>query len=345
MRPTDLQLAAALAASCIAALPASAQQVDISAGSIARTVAQLRPGQYVWAPEVAPAGPMLLLINLSSQRAVLFRNGLPIGASTISSGRRGRETPTGVFTILQKHVVHYSSKYDSAPMPFMERLTWYGVALHAGQLPGYPASHGCIRLPKGFAQLLYGVTSLGMTVVITDHPTTPRVAPTPAIVMNGAAGPYSAASANFDWHPETSAEGPVSVVVSAADRKAVVLRNGVVIGSAPVTVQGPMTGSWAYALRNIDQQGQHWMKLQLSAKAPAGEPVAREEWQRFKAPEEFKRAVAAIVQPGMTVVVTADSLRPGASETAVLESDEDSAPKQPGPSPARLGPRTNGTHL
>lgn len=327
MRLVDWKLAVALAASCIAAPPANSQQVDISSGSIARTVAQLRPGQYVWAPEVAPAGPMLLLVNLSTQRALLFRNGLPIGASTISTGRRGRETPTGVFTILQKQVVHYSSKYDSAPMPFMERLTWYGVALHAGQLPGYPASHGCIRLPKGFAQLLYGVTSLGMTVVITDHPMTPRVAPTPAIVMNGETGPYSAAPADIDWHPERSAEGPVSVLVSAADRKAVVLRNGVVIGSAPVTVEGPMTGSWAYALRNIDLEGQHWMKLELSAKVPAGEPVALEEWQRFKAPEEFKRAVAAIVQPGMTVVVTADSLRPGATDTAVLESDEEHAAK------------------
>ena len=321
MRLIDWKIAA-LAAACIAAQSANAQKVDISSGSIARTVAGLRPGQYVWAPEVAPAGPMLLLVNLSTQRAVLFRNGLPIGASTISTGRPGRETPTGVFSILQKHVVHYSSKYDNAPMPFMERLTWYGVALHAGQLPGYPASHGCIRLPKGFAQLLYGVTSLGMTVVITNRATTPRVAPTPAIVMDGTPAPASSAVAAIEWHPEKAAEGPVSVIVSAADRKAVVLRNGVVIGSAPVSVEGPLTGTWAYTLRSVDQQGQHWLKLQLAARAPAGEPVPLQEWQRFKAPEEFKRAVAAIVQPGMTVVVTSDSLRPGAMDTAVLESED-----------------------
>jgi hypothetical protein len=320
----EWKLAVALAASCIAAQPANAQQVDISSGSIARTVAGLRPGQYVWAPEVAPAGPMLLLVNLSTQRAVLFRNGLPIGASTISTGRPGRETPTGVFSILQKHVVHYSSKYDSAPMPFMERLTWYGVALHAGQLPGYPASHGCIRLPRGFAELLYGVTSLGMTVVITNRATTPRVAPTPAIVMDGAPAPAST-TAGIEWHPEKAVEGPVSIIVSAADRKAVVLRNGVVIGSAPVTVEGPLGGSWAYTLRNIDAEGQHWLKLQLSAKAVAGEPVARAEWQRFKAPQEFKRAVAAIVGPGTTVVVTADSLLPGATDTALLESEDEPA--------------------
>lgn len=326
MRSIERRIATALAVACLVGQAAHTQPVDISSGSVARAVAELQPGQYVWAPEVAPAGPMLLLVNLSTQRAVLFRNGLPIGASTISTGRPGYRTPTGVFTILQKHVEHYSSKYDNAPMPFMERLTWYGVALHAGQLPGYPASHGCIRLPKGFAQLLYGVTSLGMTVVITDRPTTPRVAPTPAIVMDGTLEPPSTA-ASFEWHPEKAAEGPVSVLVSAADRKAIVLRNGVIIGWAPVTVEGPLAGTWAYTLRNIDQQGQHWLKLQLAAKATVGQPVPREEWQRFKAPDDFKRAVARIVQPGMTIVVTADSLRPGTTDTAVLQSDEEGAAK------------------
>ena len=109
---------------------------------------------------------MLLVVNVKTQRAVLFRNGVPIGATTISTGRPGYRTPTGAFTILQKQVEHYSSKYDNAPMPYMQRLTWYGVALHAGNLPGYPASHGCIRLPAGFAKLLYGVTRLGTPVVI-----------------------------------------------------------------------------------------------------------------------------------------------------------------------------------
>lgn len=307
-------------ASCLAAQPAGAQQVDISSGSIAGTVAELRPGQYIWAPEVAPAGPMLLMVNLSSQRAVLFRNGVPIGASTVSTGRPGYRTPTGVFTILQKHVEHYSSKYDNAPMPYMERLTWYGIALHEGHLPGYPASHGCIRLPRGFARLLYGITSLGMTVVITDQSTTPRVAPTPAVILAGTAGAIPPA-ADVEWHPERSPEGPVSVLVSAADRRAVVLRNGIVIGSAAVSVEAPVTGSWAYALRNVDQAGQHWLKFQLSPTAPAEAPVERDEWRRFRAPEEFKRAVAAIVGPGTTVIVTADSLRPGAIDRAVLESE------------------------
>src|SRR5690242_14705642 len=179
---------------------ALAQQVDVSSGSVVQIVAMLKPGEYVWAPEIAPEGPMLLIVNLKSQRAVLYRNGVPIGATTVSTGRPGHSTPTGVFTILQKQVVHHSSKYDSAPMPYMERLTWYGVALHAGHLPGYPASHGCIRMPKGFAQLLYGVTGLGMTVVIADVPAAPRVAPTPSLVTDS---PIDSSSAEaVSWTPD-----------------------------------------------------------------------------------------------------------------------------------------------
>ena len=303
----------------IAVLPAaaSAQRVDISSGSVVQTVTALKAGQYVWAPEIAPEGPMLMIVNLKSQRAILYRNGVPIGATTVSTGRSGRETPTGVFTILEKQVVHHSSKYDSAPMPFMERLTWYGVALHAGHLPGYPASHGCIRMPAGFAKLLYGQTHLGMTVVIANVSASPRIAPTPQILS---ADP-SDADGKVSWTPERSPHGPVSVVVSAADRKALVLRDGVVIGSAPVMVSGPVTGTWAYALRAIDAEGQHWVRLNLSERAKnSGERVPPAEWERFTAPDAFRHAVAGIVEPGMTIVVTPDSLKSTAAPAKVLES-------------------------
>lgn len=316
MKVRSLNLAVALAFAPIAAV--HAQQVDISSGSVVEIVAMLKPGQYVWASKIAPEGPMLLIVNLKSQRAILYRNGVPIGATTVSTGRAGRKTPTGVFTILEKQVEHYSSKYDAAPMPYMERLTWQGVALHAGHLPGYPASHGCIRMPAGFAKLLYGSTKLGMTVVIADIPAVPRVAPPPTIVSEGPADTRS--SSEMIWDPAKSPSGPVSVVVSATDRRALVLRNGVVIGSAPVIVQGPVTGTWAYALRSIDKDGQHWVRLQLSGAAAPNDQVPQGEWQRFVAPDAFKKAVAAIIEPGMTIVVTPDSLRTAAAPVAVLES-------------------------
>jgi hypothetical protein len=113
----------------------------------------------------------------------------------------------------------------------------------------------------------------------------------------------------------------VSIVVSAADGRAIVLRNGVIIGSAPVSIEGPVAGSWAYALRSIDSAGQHWVRLDLSPGSSDEDAVPREEWRRFSAPNAFRKAVAGIVQPGMTIVVTSDSLQPSASQT-VLEGDE-----------------------
>ena len=134
--------------------------------SVAEKATRLDPGEYVWDAKAPSTGPLFLVIDISRQRAMLYRDGVPIAASTVSTGSEGRETPTGVFTILEKEIVHRSRTYDDAPMPYMQRLTWKGVAMHAGRLPGYPASHGCIRLPMGFAKLLYGVTKLGTPVMI-----------------------------------------------------------------------------------------------------------------------------------------------------------------------------------
>jgi hypothetical protein len=309
-----------LAGCALLSAGAPAQQVPIGAGSVVETVARLKPGEFVWAPEVAPHGPVLVVVNLKTQRSVVFRNGVPIAASTVSTGRPGYSTPTGVFTILQKHVEHYSSTYDNAPMPYMQRLTWGGIALHAGRLPGYPASHGCIRLPPDFAKLLYGVTRLGMTVVVTNVETAPKIAPRPELVAAGRNADLK--SVDVEWHPEKSPDGPVSIVVSAADRRAVVIRNGIIIGSAPVTIDGPVTGTWVYALRNVDSNGQHWLRIALGS-TRSESAVAPEDWRRFRAADAFRRAVAQIVAPGTTVVVTADSLRQGSTGSAatVIESE------------------------
>jgi predicted permease len=113
-------------------------------------------------------GMVLVVVDLSAQRATVYRGGRPVAITTVSTGSTGRETPTGVFPILAKEKMHRSNLYNDAPMPFMQRLTWHGVALHAGQIPGYPASHGCVRLPKAFAEQLFGVTSRGNLVVVAD---------------------------------------------------------------------------------------------------------------------------------------------------------------------------------
>ena len=112
--------------------------------------------------------PLTIVISLGKQRLQVFDSKGVVAQSRISSGSRGRETPTGIFTILQKNKRHFSNLYDDAPMPNMQRITWSGVALHAGHLPGYPASHGCIRLPYGFSRSLFSMTKLGTRVIVHD---------------------------------------------------------------------------------------------------------------------------------------------------------------------------------
>lgn len=125
----------------------------------------LKPGQYLWRDD-APAGDPRVVISLSDQRAYLYRGSDLVAVATISSGKATKPTPTGIFPILEKREMYYSKKYDNAPMPFMQRLDKYGIALHAGQNPGRPASHGCVRMPSKFAAKLFQVTDLGTPVLI-----------------------------------------------------------------------------------------------------------------------------------------------------------------------------------
>ena len=128
---------------------------------------ELTPAPAV-APDTSKAG-VLIVVSLASQKAYVFKNGELWGSSAVSTGRKGKRTPTGRYTILEKQVHHRSRTYDNAPMPYMQRLTWGGVALHAGYVTGRPASHGCIRLPRSFAKKLYNLTDFGSTtVVVTD---------------------------------------------------------------------------------------------------------------------------------------------------------------------------------
>jgi lipoprotein-anchoring transpeptidase ErfK/SrfK len=125
----------------------------------------LKPGKYLWR-KVPGDGEARVVVSLGDQLAFLYKGSTLVAVSTISSGKPGNDTPTGVFPILEKKRMHRSVKYDNAPMPFMQRIDRFGVALHAGHLPGRPASHGCIRLPGEFAAKLFGVTNVGTPVLI-----------------------------------------------------------------------------------------------------------------------------------------------------------------------------------
>lgn len=127
---------------------------------------QIEEPASMTAPQSDPSG-VRIVVSLPLQKAYVFEDGELLWAAPVSTGKRGHPTPVGTFPILQKTVHHRSSKYDNAPMPYMQRLTWYGIALHAGRVPGYPASHGCIRLPRSYAKKLYDLTDHGTTVTIT----------------------------------------------------------------------------------------------------------------------------------------------------------------------------------
>jgi lipoprotein-anchoring transpeptidase ErfK/SrfK len=147
--------------------PAPAPATAPAPAPISETIA-LRPGEFVWRPERAREGSVEIVVSIPLQRAFVYRGDTLIGVTTVSTGRPGHETPVGTFNILQKRREHYSNLYNNAPMPFMQRLTWGGVALHAGQIPGRPASHGCVRLPLAFARQLFGATTMGGAVHVTD---------------------------------------------------------------------------------------------------------------------------------------------------------------------------------
>jgi len=121
-----------------------------------------------------PVSDVLVLVSLKKQNIKVYDKQGLVAQSPISSGRRGMDTPKGIFTILQKNKKHYSNLYANAPMPNMQRITWSGVAMHGGPLPGYPASHGCIRLPYSFAKTLFGITNMHGRVIVADDPVLPR---------------------------------------------------------------------------------------------------------------------------------------------------------------------------
>ena len=180
----------------------------------------LKPGEYWWKPQLSPSGPLMVLVSIPQQTMHVYRNGILIGRSTVSTGSKGHATPGGVFAILEKKQEHYSKKYDNAPMPNMQRLTWTGIAMHSGNLPGYPASHGCIRLPYDFSQLLFSATSKGGTVVVGDGKTpVPHLASNPGLML--APKDFTPemlrplAHNAYDWNPERSSSGPITTATIA----------------------------------------------------------------------------------------------------------------------------------
>jgi hypothetical protein len=246
----------------------------LSLAQLVQDADNLQPGQFTWQPERAPDGAVAIIVSLPDQLVHVYRNGVRIAVSSCSTGKPGHETPTGVFTILQKDRNHHSSTYNNAPMPNMNRLTWSGVALHAGQLPGYPASHGCVRLPMEFSKLLFTVTHVGTPVIIANAHSQPNEVTHPGVVLSQyAAHEFADAESKLKQkkvpHPEAVEAKATSVIVSSADQTILILENGETVAQGKAYIKDPAQplGSHVFILTGAHggSQGLAWHAIGHSA--------------------------------------------------------------------------------
>ena len=284
-------------------------------------ITKLKPGEFTWHPERAPAGPVAVVVSIPQQRVHVYRNGVRIAVSTCSTGKPGHATPTGVFVVLQKDKHHKSSTYNDAPMPNMNRLTWSGFALHAGNLPGYPASHGCVRLPLDFSDKLFSVTHLGTPVIIAGAHSDPWELTHPGMVLSAYAehefeqvvSTLAGKKRPSDWNENESA--PVtSVVVSSADRTVELIENDRLVAKGDLTMlPGDKLGSHVFVLNGAHDasRGMQWTAI---THGDAAQNVTFDAGMmlRLGMDPRFAGELRARMHPGMTMIVTDAPLHPDA---------------------------------
>lgn len=274
--------------------------------------ANLLPGEFTWYPERSPAGPLAIVVSLPEQRVHVYRNGIRIAVSTCSTGKPGHLTPTGVFTILQKDRHHHSSTYNNAPMPNMNRLTWDGIALHAGNLPGYPASHGCVRLPMAFSEKLFTLTLLGTPVIIAGAASDPWALTHPGLILGSAADREMRAAVDglaakaqpSDW--SAGKEYPlVSVLATGADRRVALIVDGdeILEDVLGIDGDGPL-GEHVLVLREAADGNLVWSGITYHPDGGTLGDPDRAVVPRLQATPSFRAEATARMHPGMLMIVS-----------------------------------------
>ncbi|WP_436637979.1 L,D-transpeptidase [Microbaculum sp. FT89] len=284
-----------------------------------KDISELKPGDFTWHPDRQPTGPVAVVVSIPEQLVHVYRNGVRIAVSTCSTGKPGHSTPTGVFVVLQKDKHHRSSTYNNAPMPNMNRLTWSGIALHAGNLPGYPASHGCVRLPLAFSENLFEVTHLGTPVIISGKSTDPWELKHPGMVLSGyAEHEFENVEAALEdkKHPKDwieSETAPItSVIASSRERRIMLLENGNVLMEGELSIDGSRAiGNHVFVLRGPDSgaRGLHWQAI---SHQPGDGPVSAEETAitRLRTSDEFVARMRKRMHPGLVMILTEAPLHP-----------------------------------
>ncbi|MCH5376978.1 MAG: L,D-transpeptidase family protein [Planctomycetes bacterium] len=282
---------------------------------VAKPARDLKPGEWSWYPERSESGPVAVIVSLSEQLAFVYRNGIRIGVTTISSGRPGYETPTGVFTVLRKEKMHHSSKYNNAAMPDSQ-FFFGGCALHAGGLPGYPSSHGCVHLPRKFADLLFSITHHGTPVIVTNERSGVGTLKHAGLVLAESdleqieeiTGHVQGKSLPTD--SQGADQHAFSILISGADRKLIALRNGELFLETAVSVSNPRwpLGTHVYLLHDVDPQHQHfnWVAIGLGT---GHEDAVNQQKElaataRLIIPPDAYSVIARNLHPGATMMLT-----------------------------------------
>jgi hypothetical protein len=268
--------------------------------------ASLQPGQFIWHPERAPEGPVAIIVSIPRQLAFVYRNGILIGVSTCSTGKPGHSTPAGVFTILQKAKVHTSATYDE-PMPDMQRLTWKGIALHVGDLPGYPDSHGCVHLPQAFADDLYAITQIGTPVILAGGHTNPASVADPGPILGTTALEEMEAKLGDKPMPSLTHDKVTSILVSRADKKIYVLQNADLVAEGAAIIKDPNEpiGSNVFVWQGGDAKGSTWEAMGFHADPSVPTAPDTDVLQRIDGAPDVMNAIRDRIEPG-TVLVTTD---------------------------------------
>ncbi|WP_439400443.1 L,D-transpeptidase family protein (plasmid) [Bradyrhizobium sp. PMVTL-01] len=209
------------------AIAALALQIAAGGDAGARSAGSARPVESIVS---RPAGdPVLAIVSLQRQRITIYDAQGWILRAPVSSGQKGRETPSGIFSVIEKQAEHYSNLYDDASMPHMQRLTWSGIALHGGHLPGYPASHGCIRMPFDFAARLFDATQLGLRVIVAPTDVAPVEVVHPLLLRSkpdsAAAAAASIAEAKEAARKDEQARGAAAMAYREAMQAMVLMRS------------------------------------------------------------------------------------------------------------------------
>ena len=290
------------------------------AREVRKEIAALEPGEFTWHPERQRTGPVAVVVSIPEQRVHVYRNGIRIAVSTCSTGKPGHETPTGVFVVLQKDKHHKSSTYSDAPMPNMNRLTWSGIALHAGRLPGYPASHGCVRLPMEFSERLFGITHVGTPVIIAGAHADPRELVHPGMVL-GAYGTHEFGDAvaslkskqrPTDWF-DLDRQPITSIIASSADRRIMLVQNSEILAEGGLTIAGSgKLGSHVFVLDGTSEraQGLRWIAISHNDDVDGFFQPEERAITRLKADDRFLAQMRAALHPGAVLIVTDAPLSP-----------------------------------